>query len=140
MQHLAINLKNFDVKTIPMGMKGQGESLGDLKLPGQQEIRFTATGRYDDLAVHIACHRKIQERRHGEAMSYKKATSSWHRSVYLPIVQMIRDSGVLKYMPQRTEADFYVWLLRHWDSLFDNRDNIFLPNKRLKRKFLSPAI
>ena len=115
------------------------ESLGKLELPPGEDIRFTATGRYDDLAVHIACHRKILEKRSGKTVGHETATLSWHRAVYRPIVQYIRDSKVLRYAPERTESDLYVWLVRNWDTVAVSRGPLVLPNRRLRRRFRSLA-
>jgi hypothetical protein len=87
-----------------------------LELLPTADIRFTTTGRYDDLAVHIACHRALLTEERGMQPTLEEATRSWHEEVYLPITQFIRDSKVLAQHPERTEADFYVWLVRHWDE------------------------
>lgn len=98
-------------------------------------IRFTATGRYDDVVVHIACHRGMIEQRTGETASYADAAASWYKTIYLPVAKMIRDSGVMSVLPERTEGDFYVWLIRHWDDMSrmvsagDTRD------RRLRKRF-----
>jgi hypothetical protein len=42
---------------------------------------------------------------------------SWFTNVYQPIVRVIREKKLLGRFPGRTEADLYVWLVKHWDEL-----------------------
>jgi hypothetical protein len=95
----------------------------------QTEFRFTTTGRYDDLVVHIACRKQLIEDRRTTRISYEEAARSWYMSVYLPVTKLIRDSGIIAILPDRTEADFYVWLIRNWDNA--NR------RSKLRRRFRS---
>jgi hypothetical protein len=111
------------------------ESLQSFQFPPDTDIRFTATGRYDDIALHIACHRQVRAG-DKERRSYDSAVQSWFESIYLPFTAFIRDSGVLKFVPNRTEADFYVWMVRHWDEIAVSRGHVLLPNRRLRRRFL----
>ncbi len=85
-------------------------------LPGDSLV-LTSSGGYDDVVVHITCHRTMLERAAGHRVSYHDATQSWYESVYLPLAKLIADSGVLMYAQGRTAADFYVWLVRHWDEI-----------------------
>ena len=87
-----------------------------LELLPRADIHFTATGRYDDLVVHISCHRALLAQERGVTMTREEATDFWYREIYLPMAQFIRDSQVMAQNPDRTEADFYVWLVRHWDA------------------------
>ncbi|MBW1829620.1 MAG: universal stress protein, partial [Deltaproteobacteria bacterium] len=45
-----------------------------------------------------------------EADLREKALTSWYDQVYMPVVQIIRELGVLHRFPERTEADMYVLL------------------------------
>lgn len=119
------------------------EILGNSRFPPGEDIRFTATGRFDDCALHIACHRSIVATRAGAPMDYQSATASWYRTVYRPVVQLIRDSGVLEFVPERTAADFYVWLIRHWEDIparVGAFGSIYRPNRGLRRRFSKHAM
>jgi hypothetical protein len=39
--------------------------------------------------------------------------ADWYDTVYVPVAQAIRDSGILREFPHRTEADLYRWLTEH---------------------------
>ena len=111
------------------------ESIGQLERA--RDITFSATGRFDDVLWHIACHRIAVKKASGELLDHTAATQSWYRTVYLPITQFIRDSRVLDSVPGRTEADLYVWLVRHWDEIIQPVGEVHRTNRRLRRRFLS---
>ena len=110
-------------------------ALGSVESEGFANLRFTATGRYDDIGLHIAGHRRVIESRSGTKLDYLQATRAWYSDVYLPMAQLIRDSGVLAHMGNRTEADFYVWLVRHWDDIAAKPGRGYRPNRRLRGRF-----
>lgn len=85
-------------------------------LPGDS-LALTSPGGYDDLVIHITCHRTMLERAEGHRLSYQDATRSWYGEIYTPLAKLIVDSGVLAHAGARTVADFYVWLVRHWDDI-----------------------
>lgn len=101
-------------------------------LPGDS-LSLTSAGGYEDLVVHIACHRIMLEGSAGRRVSYQEATRSWYDGIYTPLAKLIGDSGVLTHAEGRTVADFYVWLVRHWDDIPVATD----PRPRLRRRFIS---
>lgn len=47
----------------------------------------------------------------------EEAVAHWYDEVYQPVVQLIRQQGILRYFPGRTETDLYIWLLEHRAAL-----------------------
>jgi hypothetical protein len=43
--------------------------------------------------------------------------ASWYDTVYMPVVQAIRDYELLHTFPGRTEADLYLWIALHRERL-----------------------
>jgi hypothetical protein len=80
--------------------------------PGHTVV-FTEPGRYRLVEEHIAFHKYLKEVGCSCQVSYEEAVTSWYDNVYMPIVERIREEGVLKNFPDRTEADLYAWLLLH---------------------------
>ncbi len=77
------------------------------------DLAMTAPGQYRVLEEEIeACRRQLTEMR-GDDVSLPEAAADWYDRVYLPVRQIIRDQGVLRDFPGRTEADLYVWLVIH---------------------------
>ncbi|HEY0737100.1 MAG TPA: hypothetical protein VGD69_19445 [Herpetosiphonaceae bacterium] len=85
----------------------------------QQRIDLSALGGYLELIEHINTHRYYASQERGQELSRDESVASWYDNVYLPMVETIRQHGVLQYFPGRTEADLYLWIMQHRRSLKD---------------------
>jgi hypothetical protein len=83
------------------------------ELRPEQCIEFTAPGRYQDLLARIGAHQHYLEQRLGQPVPWEEAVTGWYDNVYLPLVRLIREKGLLKEFPHRTEADLYAWVTRY---------------------------
>ena len=81
------------------------------------DLQFTATGRYDEVIQHIEGHKYYVNLNYQEEIPFEQAMRSWFANVYQPIVGVIRHQKLVGRFPGRTEADLYVWLVKHWDTL-----------------------
>ncbi len=81
------------------------------------DIRFTAGGRYPELQAQIEDLRQKLELIDEREITFEEAADAWYELVYLPSVQIIRDSGLLAAFPGRTEADLFAWMSLHRDRL-----------------------
>jgi len=84
--------------------------------PGYR-MDFTAPGRYDEVCRHIQGHMRHMSVGTGREVSFEEAMLSWYDTLYEPIVRMIREEKALLHCPNRTPADLYVWIIRHWDEV-----------------------
>jgi nucleotide-binding universal stress UspA family protein len=50
---------------------------------------------------------------------YAAAVTHWYDTVYLPAVKVIREQGMLRDFPNRTEADLYLWVMDHRAELME---------------------
>jgi hypothetical protein len=87
------------------------------ELRPEQCIEFTVPGRYQDLLAHIGAHQHYLEQRLGQPVPWAEAVTGWYDNVYLPLVRLIREKGLLKEFPHRTEADLYAWVIRYEEEL-----------------------
>ena len=46
-------------------------------------------------------------------VSYAEAAAGWYDEVYLPLVNIIHETGILKEFPGRTPSDLYLWIIEH---------------------------
>lgn len=79
----------------------------------EQRVRLTTAGGYDQLIEHIAVHRYFMGLDFQHDVSEEEAVGHWYDTVYLPIVQAIREHNILADFPGRTEADLYLWIVEH---------------------------
>ncbi|MGQ9489923.1 MAG: hypothetical protein ACUVR4_03075 [Anaerolineae bacterium] len=82
-----------------------------------QQIELTEPGRYRILLEHIEVHRYYLGLLWNREPTLEEAAASWYDTVYLPIIQAIQESGVLKEFPKRTAADLYLWIAYHRERL-----------------------
>lgn len=83
------------------------------KLRPDQSIRFTIAGGYEQLLEHIAMHRYFMGIDEQRDISEEEAVTHWYDTIYLPVVEVVREQNMLKDFPGRTEADLYLWLMDH---------------------------
>ena len=82
-----------------------------------QGIELTEPGRYMILLEHIEVHRYYLGLELRRDVSLDEAAVSWYDSVYLPVIEAIRETGILRGFPERTEADLYLWVAHHRERL-----------------------
>jgi hypothetical protein len=88
----------------------------DQERPGC-EIEFTEVGRYDELLGHIREHKWYINLKQSAEIAFEDAAASWYDTVYLPIIQIIRETRLLARFPRCTEADLYVYVGKHWSEM-----------------------
>lgn len=80
------------------------------RLVPEQCIELTRPGGYRGLLQHIEVHQFYVGLRSRHYPSLAEAAADWYRSTYLPVVERIRASGILRRFPGRKEADLYLWI------------------------------
>ena len=95
------------------------------RLIPDSNLRFTMPGRYDDIIAHINCHKYYLNLDKSEEIPFQDAMLSWCENVYTPVCDAVREENLLYFFPRRTEADLYVWIVRHWDELKKKYGNDF---------------
>lgn len=83
-------------------------SLRDLR--PEADLSVTAAGQYDKLREHIQVHRYFMGIDFQRDIDFSEAVAHWYDSVYLTIIQPIREGGLLRWFPGRTETDLYLWV------------------------------
>jgi hypothetical protein len=84
---------------------------------GPDELRVTHPGDYAEMLEHVAVHRYFLGLDLERDVSWVEAVRSWYETLYRPMTETIRSSGVLDDFPGRTEADLYLFTARHLHDL-----------------------
>jgi hypothetical protein len=87
------------------------------ELTNYMDLNFSATGRYDVIYNHILVHKYYLNENLEEEIPFNDALVSWFNNVYNPVITIIREQWLLVNFAGRTEADLYVWIIKHWDFL-----------------------
>lgn len=88
------------------------ETLLDEQRP-DADLLMTAPGQYRTLREHIDVHRYYMSRDQQRDISLAEGAIAWYDNVYLPLIAVIRERGLLRDFPGRTEADLYLFLAEH---------------------------
>ena len=80
-------------------------------------IEFTSPGRWHEVLNHIQGHKYFLNMEIEEEIAFEDAARSWYNALYLPIIEIIREENLISRFANRTEADLYIWIIKHWHSL-----------------------
>lgn len=87
------------------------------QLQPEADLSVTVPGKYPILLEHIDVHRYFMGIDFHRDISYDEAVNHWYAHIYLPIVEMARERGMLRDFPNRTETDLYIWIAEHRSEL-----------------------
>lgn len=85
----------------------------------EANLMVTVPGAYRILHEHINVHRHYMGLEQQREIPMEEAFASWYDNVFKPVIQVIRQRGILQDFPDRTEADLYIWLSEHQSELQD---------------------
>ena len=93
------------------------EQTGLNKIPEFMDLRITIPGGYQKLLDEICvCRCQIQEEDQKEC-TLQESAESWYREIYLPFAEAVRERGMMRWFPNRTVTDLYVWMTEHRGEL-----------------------
>ena len=81
------------------------------------DLLLTFCDHYHVLLAQIETHRQRLAEEQGCAISIHEAITEWYDQIYRPVVDIIRQQGVLHDFPERTEADLYLLFVEHRQEL-----------------------
>ena len=81
------------------------------------EFRVTHPGDYAEMLEHVAVHRYFMGLDLSRDVAWGEAVRSWYETLFRPMTETIRRSGVLGDFAGRTEADLYLFTARHLHEL-----------------------
>lgn len=89
------------------------------KLRPESDLSVTVPGQYRELEEHIEVHRYFMGLEERREIPYQEAVAHWYDEVYLSMMHVIQEQGILRDFPHRTEADLYLWVSQHRAALED---------------------
>lgn len=87
------------------------------ELAPEADLHLTIANGYPQLLEHIAVHRHFMGLEQQREIPFSEAAVHWYETIYLPAVDLIRESGLLRLFPDRSEADLYLWIARNQAAL-----------------------
>ncbi|HJR80664.1 MAG TPA: hypothetical protein VJ821_11370 [Anaerolineales bacterium] len=102
-------------------------------------IKVTIPDGFERMLEHIAVHRYFMGLDWKRDISEEEAVAHWYDTVYMPVVNVIRDTHILKDFPGKTEADLYLWVLDHQRYLVQEGDSL-QPPETAARTFVDDEV
>jgi hypothetical protein len=93
----------------------------------ESNIEVTIPDGFDRMLEHIAVHRYFMGIDWKRDISEEEAITHWYDNVYTPVVNVIRDTDILKEFPGKTEGDLYLWVLDHQRYLVEAGETLQPP-------------
>jgi DNA-binding Lrp family transcriptional regulator len=79
------------------------------------DITLTEVSQYGYLLEQISDHQVYLEREQGHPVEFQEAALDWYRTIYLPLLKIIKRGRLVDSFPERTVADLYAYItLHHW--------------------------
>ncbi|HEX2994921.1 MAG TPA: universal stress protein [Anaerolineales bacterium] len=90
------------------------EQTGLSKTQEYLDLRITIPGGYQKLLdeVGVCCIEAGQEE-----FSLQDSAARWYREIYLPFDEAVRERNMMRWFPERTVTDLYIWMSEHRGEL-----------------------
>ena len=95
------------------------------------DLSVTIPGQYAKLFEHIEVHRYFMGLDYQHDIHYQEAVKHWYEMVYTPFLEPIREKGLLRWFPDRTETDLYLWVSEHLETLQNELGWSFSPESAI---------
>jgi nucleotide-binding universal stress UspA family protein len=82
----------------------------------QADLRLTFIDQYITLLAQIDHHRRNLQSE-GQMLSFPEAAASWYDLVYLPVLKLIHNQGIMRNFQDHTETDMYILLSERREEL-----------------------
>ena len=103
------------------------------------DIKVTIPDGFERMLEHIAVHCYFMGIDWKRDISEEEAVTHWYDTVYMPVVQVIRDMNILKDFPGKTEGDLYLWVLDHQRFLVEAGEEL-QPPETAARLFVDDGV
>jgi hypothetical protein len=81
------------------------------------EIVLTEVGQYDRLLEQITVHQGYLTQTTGIDTTLQAAAQDWYKTIYGPLMAIVDKSSLLRFFPERTRDDMYVYISYHqWEK------------------------
>lgn len=98
-------------------------------------IKLTIPDGFDRMLEHIAVHGYFMGLDLKRNITDEEAVIDWYDNVYMPVIQVIRETGILREFPEKTEGDLYLWVLDHQHYLAEEEGVPLQPPEEAARLF-----
>lgn len=87
------------------------------KLRPNHNFEVTVPGGYHQALTQISHYQSVLSKIDNETVPYAEAVTAWYDMVYETLIHRLGEMGILELFPDRTAADFFVWITRYREKL-----------------------
>ena len=81
------------------------------------EIELTELGQYQHLLRQIEDHQKFLQTQTGHQMPLEEAALDWYRTIYTPLIEIIKNGNLITHFPERSLGDLFVYIsVYQWEK------------------------
>jgi len=81
------------------------------------DLNVTVPGQYEKMMAQIYLQKFILVEDRKLKASLQDAVEDWYDNTYIPLAETIRDRGLLRWFPDRTIPDLYIWIAENRSAL-----------------------
>jgi nucleotide-binding universal stress UspA family protein len=81
------------------------------------DLSTSIPGQYEILMAQIYLQKFILVEDLKQNASLQDAVEVWYDTIYIPLAETIRDQGLLRWFPDRTITDLYIWISENRSAL-----------------------
>ena len=81
------------------------------------DLSVTVPGQYEKLMKQIYTQGYLLEDERKSIVPFQNVVEDWYDNIYIPLAETIRDRGLLRWFPNRTITDLYVWIAENRSAL-----------------------
>jgi nucleotide-binding universal stress UspA family protein len=81
------------------------------------DLKITIPGGYQKLLDEISTLRYQMEEQQQREISLREAAEAWYHEIYIRFAEAVRERGMMRWFPDRTITDLYVWMSEHREEL-----------------------
>src|SRR5215216_3403942 len=74
------------------------------------DLSVTIPGQYGKLLEQIYTQQYLLQEQTKSEVPLQAAVEEWYDNLYIPLAETIRDRGLLRWFPDRTITDLYIWI------------------------------
>jgi hypothetical protein len=81
------------------------------------DLSVTIPGQYEKLMEQVVERECVLEHERKKGIPFQDAVADWYDNMYIPLAETIRDRGLLRWFPNRTITDLYIWISENRTAL-----------------------
>ena len=93
------------------------EATNIMDLRPNVDLSVTVPGQYEKLMKQLWAQEYLLEQDRKSNILFQEVVENWYDNIYILLAETIRDRGLLRWFPNRTITDLYIWISENRSAL-----------------------